>query len=197
MFVYPCVFESYPNLNYPSVRFLRDGVAGLVGSVSESLFHPFYNPSQTAWICKVEAQVCQLPHFPVIAASPLNKRRKKARLMWNLLMQLMCNLQLYAYMKGLFLLFFIFPPFKLRIYNNIFFFFSVIEIMMSARNFERIFFMPVYTKFSAKHLVNHCYSFSSVRLALQMQLCLSAFKKRSNWHFKLGFKKSVVTSWPF
>lgn len=78
-----------------------------------------------------------------------------------------------------------------------FFFFSVIEIMMSARNFERIFFMPVYTKFSAKHLVNHCYSFSSVRLALQMQLCLSAFKKRSNWHFKLGFKKSVVTSLPF
>lgn len=58
MFVYSCVFESYPNLNYPSVRFLRDGVAGLVGSVSESLFHPFYNPSQTAWICKVEAQVC-------------------------------------------------------------------------------------------------------------------------------------------
>lgn len=81
MFVYSCVFESYPNLNYPSVRFLRDGVAGLVGSVSEPLFHPFYNPSQTAWICKVEAQVCQLPHFPVIAASPLNKRRKKARLM--------------------------------------------------------------------------------------------------------------------
>lgn len=77
-------------------------------------------------------------------------------------------------------------------------FFSVVEIMMSARNFEIIFFMPVYTKFSAKHLVNRCYSSSSVRLAHQMQLCLSLFLKSgqidiSSW----ASKKSVVTSWPF